>query len=302
MVRREQFGLGVDIWALGCVLYILLCGTHPFDPTGEAPEAQILARIVRADYDKTNEAYQSLSRSARDLMRHLLDVDPHTRYTAQQILMHPWLTERERNSDTPINTERLQGFRVLTLIKRGIPQLLAKAESDLFTIIDKDGDGFLTKPELAAALELIGVPVTPQELDAFLRLADSNSDGKVSREEFDTVLLAQFQGLSGNVQQKSSLQDLEALFCSFDRDEDGYISSDDLDHVLSLLGTAQAKSASGRPELEKADLDGDGRISFAEFVRFVRLTEEEKKDQVGSGMASTVLRIRDKRDVLKSRR
>ena len=43
MVRREKFGLGCDVWALGCILYIMLLGVHPFDPSGESSEAAILA-------------------------------------------------------------------------------------------------------------------------------------------------------------------------------------------------------------------------------------------------------------------
>ena len=225
---------------------------------------------------------------------------PSSRYTAHQILSHPWLVESKDNSEAPISTQRLQGFKVLALIQRGMPALLAKAESDLYDLLDKDNDGFISKEELSSALELIGISVHADELDSFLRMADTNNDGKVSREEFEAVLSAQFQNASA-ARTCSSLEVLEVLFASFDRDNDGYIAVDDVDHVLSLLGSSSARSA-GRLELEDADLDGDGRVSFAEFVRFVRLVEEEKMERGTGGLTSSVMLPRGKRDMLRSRR
>jgi len=181
-----------------------------------------------------------------------------------------------------------------------MPALLAKAESDLYDLLDKDNDGFISKEELSSALELIGISVHADELDSFLQMADTNNDGKVSREEFEAVLSAQFQNASA-ARTCSSLEVLEVLFASFDRDNDGYIAVDDVDHVLSLLGSSSARSA-GRLELEDADLDGDGRVSFAEFVRFVRLVEEEKMERGTGGLTSSVMLPRGKRDMLRSRR
>lgn len=40
-------GCAMDMWALGVVLYIVLCGSHPFDPTNDATDEELRHRIVR---------------------------------------------------------------------------------------------------------------------------------------------------------------------------------------------------------------------------------------------------------------
>lgn len=142
MIKREKFSINVDIWALGCVLYILLCGSHPFDPTGETPDAQILSQVVNGDYDKSNAQYLKLSDSARDLIFHMLEKDPAKRYTIHQVLQHPWITESHSDSATTFSREyfdRIRGFRIVTLMKSGMMDLLGKAENDMFNALDVDG-------------------------------------------------------------------------------------------------------------------------------------------------------------------
>ena len=51
MVNKRPYSFPVDVWALGCVLYILLCGVHPFDPYGDDEEGVILERVKTVDYE-----------------------------------------------------------------------------------------------------------------------------------------------------------------------------------------------------------------------------------------------------------
>jgi serine/threonine protein kinase len=141
MVKRDPYDKAADIWALGCVLYILLCGIHPFDPSGESTEVQVLARVATADYDKSNKEYKSLSQAAKDLILHLLDPDPTTRYTTKQILEHPWINSSHANSKDAMKIDKLRGFRILTLLKMGMVDTLHAAENELFDYLDENKEG-----------------------------------------------------------------------------------------------------------------------------------------------------------------
>jgi serine/threonine protein kinase len=44
IVKNGQCGHGIDMWALGVVTYIMLCGSNPFDPRGSATDAEILTK------------------------------------------------------------------------------------------------------------------------------------------------------------------------------------------------------------------------------------------------------------------
>jgi hypothetical protein len=88
---------------------------------------------------------------------------------------------------------------------------------------------------------------------------------------------------------------------AFDKDQDGYIHSDDVLHVVSLLGYNPAQTVVIK-EWRVAGSRPDGKVNFSEFVKKVRTTENEKRnrnDGVASG--SSMLKLRNNRNMLKSR-
>jgi len=86
---RRDYTRAVDTWALGVIVFVLLCGCLPFDddsamvPSDDLVKAKFVLRFPRWA--------KNLSASAKNLLSHLLDVNPRTRYTAEQALEHPWV-------------------------------------------------------------------------------------------------------------------------------------------------------------------------------------------------------------------
>ncbi|TYZ65783.1 hypothetical protein PybrP1_009984 [[Pythium] brassicae (nom. inval.)] len=83
-----------DMWALGCVLYIVLSGAHPFDLEGTASDAEVEERVKRMPVTFDFAAWTHVSADAKDLISKLLHKDPSQRLTADQLLVHPWLAAR----------------------------------------------------------------------------------------------------------------------------------------------------------------------------------------------------------------
>jgi len=84
----ESYNESVDMWSVGVIIYILLCGYPPF----YADTASALyRRIMDAKYDFDDPSWDDVSESAKDLIRSLLVKDPTTRLTASQCLSHPWV-------------------------------------------------------------------------------------------------------------------------------------------------------------------------------------------------------------------
>ncbi|KAG6620755.1 CAMK protein kinase [Phytophthora cinnamomi] len=92
LLEQRASGCAVDVWALGVVLYIVLCGAHPFDPTDDASDEQLQQRIVKGDFDRDAPGWACMSDGARDLVRRMLTVDPEQRISAAQVLEHEWVT------------------------------------------------------------------------------------------------------------------------------------------------------------------------------------------------------------------
>ncbi|KAF1329150.1 Camk/camk1 protein kinase, partial [Globisporangium splendens] len=93
MLQRKAYTMGVDIWALGVIVYILLCGCLPFNDDGARIPNE---NAARAKFGLRFPRWASgLSESAKDLLRHLLEVDASKRYTAEQALAHPWVTGQQ---------------------------------------------------------------------------------------------------------------------------------------------------------------------------------------------------------------
>nr|XP_012136829.1 PREDICTED: serine/threonine-protein kinase Chk2 isoform X2 [Megachile rotundata] len=85
--------LKVDVWSLGVILYACLSGAVPFNCQNKNISLQ--EQIKRGYYSFPPSRFGHVSNKATDLIRKMMTVNPKKRITIKQVLLHPWLQDRE---------------------------------------------------------------------------------------------------------------------------------------------------------------------------------------------------------------
>ncbi|XP_055980099.1 ribosomal protein S6 kinase alpha-6 isoform X5 [Sorex fumeus] len=99
VLTQQGYDAACDIWSLGVLFYTMLAGYTPFaNGPNDTPE-EILLRIGNGKFSLSGGNWDNISDGAKDLLSHMLHVDPHQRYTTEQILKHSWITHREHVSN-----------------------------------------------------------------------------------------------------------------------------------------------------------------------------------------------------------
>ena len=93
----EGYGLQVDLWATGVIAYIMLCGFPPFASQSKN-QKDLFRKIKRGHFSFPDPYWNGVSDEAKDLISKLLQVNPNDRYTADQILSHPWIAAEPQPS------------------------------------------------------------------------------------------------------------------------------------------------------------------------------------------------------------
>ena len=92
ILLESGYGLKVDVWATGVILFILLCGYPPFvSPTNDQEE--LFETILSGQFEFASPYWDDAGQLAKDLITLMLQTDPELRYSAAEVLQHPWLTE-----------------------------------------------------------------------------------------------------------------------------------------------------------------------------------------------------------------
>lgn len=135
---------------------------------------------------------------------------------------------------------------------------------DAFQKFDLDKDGFISKEELGQLLkkylELDTVP-SDLELSRIMKEVDLDGDGKIDFKEFKKMMSTE-----GEDENRKYL----ATFKTFDRDNDGYITYEDLWEVLHLVHP-EMKEEEVKTIMKALDQDNDGKISYQEFQNYFKI-------------------------------
>lgn len=127
MAPESLFGLNyskeIDLWSLGIVLFMLLNqGKHPFYENGDSKEMY----KKKCKSEKIRMFYH-VSRNAKSLLAHLMEVQQHLRYTAEIALKHKWFTEINHNNNNNQLTSKNNSNNKYTNAKKKLFTLLYTA-------------------------------------------------------------------------------------------------------------------------------------------------------------------------------
>ncbi|XP_021013154.1 serine/threonine-protein kinase DCLK1 isoform X3 [Mus caroli] len=92
IIAETGYGLKVDIWAAGVITYILLCGFPPFRGSGDEQEV-LFDQILMGQVDFPSPYWDNVSDSAKELINMMLLVNVDQRFSAVQVLEHPWVND-----------------------------------------------------------------------------------------------------------------------------------------------------------------------------------------------------------------
>ncbi|XP_077227964.1 calcium-dependent protein kinase 20-like [Tasmannia lanceolata] len=269
-VLRRNYGQEVDVWSAGIILYILLCGVPPF--WAETEEA-IAQAIVQSEIDFEREPWPKISKKAKDLVRCMLDPNPYSRSTAQEVLEHPWLQNANNAPNIPLGETvraRLKQFSAMNKFKKKALRVLAEhlpveevdGFKDMFHKMDTNKNGNLTFEELKEGLHIIGQPVPDPDVQMLMEAADIDGSGTLDCEEFVTV----------NVHLKKIGSDeyLSKAFKYFDKNESGFIEIDELRDALKEDNLGPNVEEVIHDIISDVDTDKDGQISYEEFTSMMK--------------------------------
>ncbi|KAH8342756.1 hypothetical protein KR084_006072 [Drosophila pseudotakahashii] len=95
VLAQKPYGKAVDVWSIGVISYILLCGYPPFY---DENDANLFAQILKGVFEFDSPYWDEISESAKHFIKNLMCVAVEKRYTCKQALAHAWISGNEASS------------------------------------------------------------------------------------------------------------------------------------------------------------------------------------------------------------
>lgn len=292
-VVKGKYDEKCDSWSLGVMMYILLCGNPPFE---DDSNQRIFKKIMRGKYNKSGSVWNTLSKSAKDLISKLLAVNSSKRYTPQKALKHPWILEQQpsREFNTKSVSKILSNLRncdlkykfqkeVMTVIASYLNPEQLKKIRNAFDYCVQDGSDEITSSELSKAFKSLGFQdIDDEKIKSLLE--------KVSLRKGAVIRYSEFIAASMDYKFYSKQEILWTAFKYFDIDDTKYITLANLREVMARRGRKLEDSEIDQM-IQEVDFNNQGKLSFGDFCEMLGVNSRKSSQ-------STVIVANEKDDLV----
>jgi calcium-dependent protein kinase len=197
LINKQSYDQKVDIWALGVITYVLLCGKQPFPAK---TREELFTKIKKATLEFKEPVWAKVSKEAKSFIKKCIALKPKDRPAADILLKDTWITmnaneESASKEDLSEALKHLEDFKNKNEFQKGIASMLTfinntnselQQMSKLFKQMDKSKDGKLSKEEVKTGLKTVkGTGKnSAEELDNLVAHMDTDGSGFVSYSEF----------------------------------------------------------------------------------------------------------------------
>ena len=94
VLQGKPYDKSVDLWSIGIIAFLLLCGYLPFDD--KHSEREIARQTIQDPVPYDNKIWSKISPEAKQFVDGLLQKKPEKRYTIKEVLEHPWIKKMDK--------------------------------------------------------------------------------------------------------------------------------------------------------------------------------------------------------------
>lgn len=267
-VLHRSYGTEADMWSVGVIAYILLCGSRPF---WARSESGIFRAVLKADPSFNESPWPALSSDATDFVKRLLNKDYRKRLTAAQALSHPWLANYH-DLKIPLDmiiSKLVKAYICSSSLRKSALGALAKTLTiaqlaylrEQFTLLGPNKSGFISMQNFKTAVmkNTTDAMKDSRVLD-FVNMVSSIQYRKMDFEEFCAAAISvhQLEGMESWEQHARRAYEL------FEKDGNRPIRIEELASELGL-----SPSVPVHVVLQDWIRHSDGKLSFLGFVKLL---------------------------------
>ncbi|KAJ4869927.1 CDPK-related kinase 2 [Raphanus sativus] len=268
-VLHRSYTTEADVWSIGVIAYILLCGSRPF---WARTESGIFRAVLKADPSFDEPPWPSLSSEAKDFVKRLLYKDPRKRMTASQALMHPWISGCKkmnipfdilifRQIKAYLKSSSLRKAALMALSKTLITDELLYLKAQ-FAILAPNKNGLITLDNIRTALATNATEAMKESrIPDFLALLNGLQYRGMDFEEFCAASISVHQHESLDCWEQSVRHAYEL----FDMNGNRVIVIEELASELGVGSSIPVHTI-----LHDWIRHSDGKLSFLGFVKLLR--------------------------------
>ncbi|KAJ8478738.1 hypothetical protein OPV22_022465 [Ensete ventricosum] len=267
-VLHRSYGTEADMWSIGVIAYILLCGSRPF---WARTESGIFRAVLKAEPSFDESPWPSLSSQAKDFVKKLLNKDYRKRMTAAQALCHPWLRNPEEVK-IPLDIivyKLVKAYICSSSLRKSALRALAKTLTvnqlyylrEQFSLLGPNKSGYISLQNLKTALLKNSTDtMKDSKVLEFVNMVSSLQYRKIDFEEFAAAAISVHQMEALDSWEQHARQGYEF----FEKDGNRPIMIEELASELGL-----SPSVPVHVVLQDWIRHSDGKLSLLGFVKLL---------------------------------